>query len=165
MFKIRNRFRLKLAAAYLGLLHLIGVALASTTTLTFTTQITLAASCVVNGASTLNFGSTGALVANVDQTATISLTCTDTTPFTIGLGAGTGSGATVAVRKMTGGGAAVNYSLYSDSARTTVWGNTIGTDTVASTGNGAAQNYTVYGHVRPRPRRRRALTPTPSQSP
>ena len=53
----------------------------------------------------------------------------------------------MAVRKMTSGGNTVNYSLYSDSGRTTVWGNTVGTNTVAATGNGAAQSYTVYGRV------------------
>jgi spore coat protein U-like protein len=48
---------------------------------------------------------------------------------------------------MTSGGATVNYTLYSDSGRTTIWGNTVGTNTVAATGNGTGQNYTVYGRV------------------
>src|SRR5262249_25674770 len=65
----------------------------------------------------------------------------------IGLDAGLGTGATVAVRKMSNGANTINYSLYSDSGRTTVWGNTIGTNTVAATGNGASQSYTVYGRV------------------
>jgi len=124
-------------------------ALAATTTTTFTTQITLSATCVINSASTLNFGNQGVLAANVDQTSTIQVACTDTTPYNIGLDAGTGSGATVATRKMTSGGATVSYSLYSDSAHTTVWGATIGTDTVAATGNGTGQNYTIYGRVPP----------------
>ena len=124
-------------------------ALASTTSTTFTSQITLAATCVINSASTLNFGNQGILAANVDQTSTIQVACTNTTPYNIGLDAGTGSGATVATRKMTSGGATVSYSLYSDSAHTTVWGTTIGTDTVAATGNGTGQNYTVYGRVPP----------------
>ena len=48
---------------------------------------------------------------------------------------------------MSAGANTVNYSLYSDSGRTTVWGNTIGTNTVAATGNGASQSYSVYGRV------------------
>src|SRR5262249_27633207 len=124
-------------------------ALASTTTTTFTTQITLATTCSIDSASTLNFGSQGVLTANVDQTSTIQVTCTTTTPYNVGLDAGTGSGATVATRKMTSGGSTVSYSLYTDSARTTVWGNTIGTDTVAATGSGSGQSYTVYGRVPP----------------
>jgi spore coat protein U-like protein len=73
--------------------------------------------------------------------------CTNTTPYNIGLDAGTGTGATVAARKMTNGANTITYSLYSDSGRTTVWGNTVGTNTVSATGNGASQTYTVYGRV------------------
>ena len=73
--------------------------------------------------------------------------CTNTTPYNIGLSAGTGSGSTVTTRKMTSGGATINYSLYSNAGRTTNWGDTVGVDTVSSTGNGASQGFTVYGRV------------------
>ena len=105
------------------------------TTSTFTVQVTVTSSCVINSASTLNFGSQGVLTAAVDNTSTVQVQCTNTTPYNIGLDAGAGSGATVAARKMTNGSATVTYSLYTDAGRTTVWGNTIGTDTVAATGN------------------------------
>jgi spore coat protein U-like protein len=49
---------------------------------------------------------------------------------------------------MTGPGSALlGYSLFSDSARTVNWGQTVGTDTVTGTGNGTAQALTVYGDV------------------
>ena len=124
-----------------------GPAYAASTTSTFAVQATITATCTINSASTLNFGTLGVLAANTDQTSTLQVTCTNTTPYNIGLDVGTGSGATVAVRKLTSGGATVNYTLYSDSGRTTVWGTTIGTDTVAATGSGAGQNYTVYGRI------------------
>jgi spore coat protein U-like protein len=120
---------------------------AATATTTMTVQMTITATCLVNSASTLDFGTQGVLSTNVDQTSTIQVTCTNTTPYNIGLNAGTGTGATVATRKMTSGANTVNYTLYSNSGRTTLWGNTVGTDTVAATGNGAAQSYTVYGRV------------------
>jgi spore coat protein U-like protein len=120
---------------------------AATATTTFTVQITINASCVINSAGTLNFGSQGALTGNVDQTSTISVQCTNTTAYNIGLDAGTGTGATVATRKMTNGGNTIDYTLYRDAGRTQVWGTTIGTDTVSATGNGAAQTHTVYGRV------------------
>lgn len=129
---------------------------AATTTTTFAVQMTITASCVINSASTLNFGSSGVLSANIDQTSTLQVQCTNTTPYNIGMNAGTGTGATVAVRKMTSGGNTINYTLYSDSGRTTVWGNTVGTDTIAATGSGAAQSYTVYGRVPAQ------TTPTPA---
>jgi spore coat protein U-like protein len=71
------------------------------------------------------------LTANVDNTFTLNVQCTNTTPYHIGLDAGTGTAATVAVRKMTNGSNTINYSLYTDSTRTTVWGNTVGTDSFA----------------------------------
>lgn len=120
---------------------------AATTTTTFSVQMTITSACIINSASALNFGSSGVIAANVDQTSTIQVQCTNSTPYNIGLNAGTGTGATVAVRKMTNGADAINYSLYSDAGRTTVWGNTVGTDTVSATGSGAAQSYTVYGRV------------------
>jgi spore coat protein U-like protein len=124
-----------------------GAAQAATATTSFQVQLTIQAQCLINSASTLNFGTQGVLSANVDQTSTIQVQCTNSTPYNIGLDAGTGTGATVTTRKLTGGGATINYTLYSDSARTSVWGNTVGTNTVASTGTGASQSFTVYGRI------------------
>jgi spore coat protein U-like protein len=131
-------------------------AFAATTTSSFQSQITILGSCTINSTSTLNFGSQGLLTANVDQTSTIQVQCTNTTPFNIGLDAGTATGATVTTRKMTNGAATVGYSLFSDGARTINWGNTVGTDTVSSNGTGAAQNFTVFGRVPPQ------TTPAPA---
>jgi spore coat protein U-like protein len=139
----------RLVLAGLSLLAAAAPALAVTTvTSTFTVQITITASCVINSASTLNFGgSQGVLAANVDQTATIQVQCTNTTPYNIGLDAGTSPSATVTTRKMVNGGNTVSYAIYRDAARTLNWGNTVGTDTVTGTGSGAAQSITVYGRV------------------
>jgi spore coat protein U-like protein len=144
---LRRRLRLTGALTAACLLPTLNDSLAATATSTFTVQVTIVANCTVNSASTMNFGSNGVLTANVDQTSTVAVQCTDTTPYNIGLDAGTGTGASVATRKMTSGGATVNYTLYSDSGHTTVWGNTVSTDTVSATGNGASQSYTVYGRV------------------
>jgi spore coat protein U-like protein len=105
--------------------------------------------CTISSAAALDFGNPGVLATNVDQISTIHVTCTNPTPYNIGLDAGTGSGATVATRKMTSGRATVSYSLYSDRAHTTAWGTTVGSDAVAATGNGSGQSYTVYGRVPP----------------
>jgi spore coat protein U-like protein len=141
---MRKNLTLGLAA---GLALVGGAAYAATTTSTFQVQMTIAAQCVINSAGTLNFGSQGVLSSNTDQSSTLSVQCTNSTAYNIGLDAGTGSGASVAVRKMTSGGNTINYSLYTDAGRSTLWGNTVGTDTVSATGNGSAQSYTVYGRV------------------
>jgi len=140
-------FGYKAALTTCFLLPWAGASHAATATSTFSVQVVLTATCTVSSPSTLNFGTQGILSANVDQTTTVSVTCTNTTPYNVGLDAGTGSGATVATRKLTSGGNTVNYTLYSDTGRTTLWGNTVGTDTVAGTGNGAAQSLTVYGRI------------------
>ncbi len=81
-------------------------------------------------------------------TATTTLTCTNTTPYTVTLSTGLGSGATVMSRSMIGvGGSALNYSLFRDAARTLNWGLTAGTDAVSGTGTGAGQLVTIYGQI------------------
>jgi len=48
---------------------------------------------------------------------------------------------------MASGTNVLNYQLYSDSARSTIWGNTVGTDTVTGSGTGLALDHTVYGSI------------------
>ena len=122
---------------------------AATATGSFTVQVTIAATCVVTSATNLNFGTQGVLAANVDQTSTIDVTCTNTTPYNIGLDKGV-NGASVTTRQMKSAGPAlINYSLFSDAGRTVNWGNMVGTDTVAATGTGSAQPFTVFGRIPP----------------
>ncbi|MGY4289602.1 spore coat protein U-like protein [Bradyrhizobium sp. LM2.7] len=143
---MRTLFRLALGAASV----VSQAANAATATGQFNVTITIQSNCVVQSATDLAFGSQGVITANIDAQSTISVQCTNTTPYTIGINVGNGAGATVASRKMTGPAAAtVNYSVYRDAARTLVWGTTIGTDTIAGTGNGSTQPLTVYGRVPP----------------
>jgi spore coat protein U-like protein len=80
-------------------------------------------------------------------TTLLHTTCTPGSTFNIGLDAGTSPGATVQARKMVSGANNLNYQLYSDSARSTIWGNTPGTDTVTGVGTGLQVNHTVFGAV------------------
>nr|WP_293811228.1 spore coat U domain-containing protein [uncultured Bosea sp.] len=112
----------------------------------FQVQINIQATCIVVSASDLNFGNAGVLSVNVDSTSAISVQCTTSTPYTIGLNQGV-NGSSVTTRQMAGAGGLINYSIFRDAGRTQNWGTTAGSDTVAGVGNGAAQNYTVYGRV------------------
>jgi len=117
----------------------------TTVTTTFGVSATVQATCLVS-ATALAFGTYTGVVAN--STSTVSVTCTNTTPYNVGLSAGLATGATVTARKMTGPASALlNYSMFSDSSRTVNWGQTVGTDTVAGSGNGSAQAITVYGQT------------------
>ncbi|WP_298931025.1 spore coat U domain-containing protein [uncultured Ramlibacter sp.] len=100
-------------------------------------------------ASNLDFGVYSAQGASPLQgTTLLRATCTPNTSYQIGLNEGTSPGATVTQRKLASAAANVlNYQLYSDSARSTVWGNTPGSDTVTGTGTGLAQDHTVFGTI------------------
>ena len=118
---------------------------AATATTTFQVTATVQATCLIS-ATNLSFGTYSGAVAN--STSTITVTCTNTTPYNVGLNAGTAPGATVTTRKMSGpGGALLAYALYQDAAHTINWGNTIGTDTETGTGNGSGQALTVFGQA------------------
>ena len=104
------------------------------------------ASACTTSANDLTFGHY--TQARLDAQSAISVTCTHTTPWAVGLSQGTSPGATVSTRKMTGpGGASLPYGLFQDAARTVNWGNTVGIDTVHGTGTGDTQTLNVYGRV------------------
>jgi spore coat protein U-like protein len=118
-------------------------------TVNFDVTMKIIADCIIS-ANNLDFGqSQGVLATAVNVNTTLSVTCTNTTPYNIGLNAGTGTGSTVAARLMSGTGAntsTVAFNLY-QTAGATNWGNTQGTDTKSGTGTGSAQTLTVYGNV------------------
>lgn len=106
---------------------------------------TVLASCIV-AATPMAFGNYSS--TQLDSTASVVVTCSNGTSYNVGLDAGTGTGASVSTRKMTGtSGASLNYALYKDASRSTVWGTTVGTDTLAGTGTGLAQTLNVYGRI------------------
>ncbi len=135
------------AAGAAMLLFSAGAALGATTTTTFQVDATVISSCSVS-ATNLGFGNYDSLAATAtDATSTVSVQCSLLTSYEIGLDAGVGSGATVTTRRMTLGADTLDYTLYQDSARTTVWGNTLSSDTVSGAGTGLSQPYTVYGRI------------------
>jgi spore coat protein U-like protein len=125
------------------------VASAATATATFSVSATVVKACVIS-ATPLSFGTYDPTTASpVDGTTTVTVTCTNGTSYNVGLNAGTSAGATVTSRKMTQGSNTLNYALYQDAARTTNWGNTVGTDTVSGTASVSPANLTIYGRVAP----------------
>ena len=119
---------------------------AATATDDIDVSATVVATCSISVTEQMAFGNYNG-VQN-DDTATISVTCTNTTTYDVGLDAGDTAGATVSTREMAGPGTdMLAYALYTDAGRTTNWGNTVDTDTVDGTGNGSAQTLTVYGRV------------------
>ena len=125
---------------------------ASTTTSNLTVQLAVTASCTVS-AATLDFGSTGLLATLIDQATTLSVTCTNTTPYSVALDNGANFSST---RRMRMGATAnyIGYAVYTDAARTQAWTTASSSTTCTTanscslgTGDGTTQSITVYGRV------------------
>jgi spore coat protein U-like protein len=117
---------------------------AATASAPMAVSATVQATCLIS-ANNLAFGNYSGV--QLDATSNVSVTCTNTTPYNVGLNQGLATGATVTTRQMQSGTNLLNYAIFSDTGRTTNWGNTVGTDTVAGTGTGSAQSISVYGRI------------------
>lgn len=115
---------------------------AGTSTASFQVTATVPEACSVSADGALAFGNyTG---SQVDATTGISVTCTSTTAYTVGLNDGLNFGATR--RMKLGTSDYLGYEMYKEGARSNRWGNT-GTELVSGTGSGAAQSLTIYGRM------------------
>ena len=123
-------------------------AMAATASSTMSVTATVTANCTVS-TTALAFGNVNTISgSDVDSTGSLSIRCTNGTPWSATAGVGSGSGASYANRRMTSGANLLNYNIYTTAARTVVWGNgTSGTAPIPGTGTGAAQAVTVYGRV------------------
>jgi spore coat protein U-like protein len=127
-------------------------AMAATTSDTFDVKLTITAACSVTAGlgSDIDFGSQSSTATNLAQTNNISVTCSKTTPYDIGL---LPSAANSGTANGTGNMASVSttddvpYALWQDSSHTTVWGNTVSTNTLQNTGTGSAQSIPVFATV------------------
>jgi spore coat protein U-like protein len=110
----------------------------------FAVTMTVQATCTIS-TSSMTFGNyTGTTVLG---NGTLTITCTNTTPYNITANAGLHwQGGSWYDAYMTGpAGALMKYNFYQDSAHTKVWGGTVGYDSEAGTGNSLPQIYTAYG--------------------
>jgi spore coat protein U-like protein len=102
--------------------------------------------CTVN-ATGLGFGSINPL-STTDATgvATITVSCTTLTSYTITMSAG--GGGSFEQRVMRNGGDVLDYQIYSDLANSVVWGDgSGGTSTVSASASGAGTTSNAYGRV------------------
>jgi spore coat protein U-like protein len=124
---------------------------------TFPALTTVLKSCTVTAGagSNINLGSVGANATNTSGNNTISVNCSKTTPYFIGLAPSNSNTLGAGVMSSVANGATntdkVPYQLNQTSATGPVWGNTATTSAVgngvAGTGSGAAQTITVYATV------------------
>lgn len=125
-------------------------AFAQTDTTTFDVTIEIESSCSIDtpAATDVDFSTVASTATDVTATGQLNVNCTPGTSYTVSLDEGSNAGGGgIAARNMASGVNLVAYQLYSDAGLTQVWGETIGTDTVAGTGTGAVQALSVYGEV------------------
>lgn len=127
---------------------------ASPATATFQVLLTIQKTCSVTAGSgsNINLGTVAATAVNTSGTNSLSVNCSKSTPYFIGMlpsnanTAGAGAMAGTAVPANT-----VPYQLYSNAGLTTAWGNTATSTSVgngvAGTGTGAAQTIPVWANV------------------
>ena len=124
-----------------------GAAFAETQSASMAVNATVAANCTISTGA-VAFPSINTLGGNHDATGSVTVNCTNGAGWSATANQGGGTGATMATRRMTSGANTLIYRLYTDAARTSIWGDgSTGTAAVSGTGNGAAQVFTVYGRV------------------
>lgn len=135
-------------AASIGLMCA-GAALAATSETTFEVTAKVNDSCRV-AATNLVFGIYDPNEGNLDGSSIITATCTKGTTYNIGLDAGLNASNATAPwsRAMAADGEYLSYELYSNADRSTVWGDTIDTDTVEVLESvGGDEAHSVYGRI------------------
>jgi spore coat protein U-like protein len=110
---------------------------------------TVTANCVVS-TTAVAFGNVDVTSGNaVQATGGLNVTCTSGTAWAAAADAGAGTGASLLTRKMADGANLLNYRLFTDAGRTTVWGDGVegATADISGVGTGTQQNRTIYGEV------------------
>lgn len=146
---IRKAIQFSVTAVALSFL-VSGVALAQgSTTGNLSVTSTVVDNCEISSTSAVAFGNYDPAVANAssnkDGTGTITLTCTQGAVAVIALD--DGANADVGQRRMTDGTDHLQYNLYQDSARTTVWGDGADAKTADPAPSTDPVAHTVYGRV------------------
>jgi spore coat protein U-like protein len=115
---------------------------------TFSVTANVLSTCNTVTATTLAFGDYDSLSgSDKDTTSTISVTCTSGTSFSIKLNGGDNGTISARNLKEDAGTDTLSYGLYTDSSRSTVWGDGVTGSDVTGTGTGSAVTETVYGRI------------------
>lgn len=115
----------------------------------FSVNATVVKACKASAVSAIDLGSAPASAANIDANGNISITCSNTTPYYVGLQPSNGNSAGAGVMSApVGNSDKVPYQLYQNAGMSTLWGNTataVGAGNgIAGMGNGTAKSHTVY---------------------
>ena len=144
---LKNAMKLAVAGT-LVMATVTAVAAPSPATTTLNVSANVASNCLVTAAP-LAFTDYDASAA-VDGSANLSVRCSNATLYTIKLGGGLHGNIGQRLLR-SAGGSVLEYNLFTNAGRGTVWGDTTGTNTVGGTGRGMSINnantHTVFGTI------------------
>ncbi|AVF41072.1 spore coat protein U [Pandoraea apista] len=114
-------------------------------------QLTILPGCTI-AATPMTFNAVqGSATGPVASTSSLTVICTASTGYNIGLNAGTVPASTETNRllagTLSGNTTTIPFGLFQDSGYGTPWGNTQGTNTLSDSGTGVGKVYTVYGQA------------------
>jgi spore coat protein U-like protein len=144
---LKNALKLAVAGT-LVMATATAVAAPSPATTTLNVSANVASNCLVTAAplAFTDYDASG----TVDGAADLSVRCSNATLYTIKLGGGTHGNVTQRLLRSTGGNV-LEYNLFTTAARGTIWGDTLGTNTVGGSGRGMSINkantHTVFGTI------------------
>ena len=122
---------------------------AATKTTTIQVSVTIVGECTVLTADALNFGGnvSASFVSPINAQSNLEVTCAANTPYWITLDGGANKGGSVINRRLKSGDTLLDYGLYTDSARSTPWGDGTAGAKVSGVGSGQPQTIPVYGQL------------------
>jgi len=118
---------------------------ASSGTFGFTVSAPVVNNCTI-ATTNVAFAAATGLTTPLTTTGSLSVTCTNNDAYRISLNAGTSGNIGARVMQSTAGNR-INYQLYSDAARTVIWGDGTTGSAYTAVGTGLAQTVPVYGLV------------------
>jgi len=144
---------LSLSAAVLFVVVFLATApaFAATATSNFTVTASVANNCTIS-TTAIAFGAYDPIVTHastpLDATGSVTITCTKGATTTIGLGPGANAPGTSTTRAMVAGGNKLDYEIYQETGRTTVWGTSgAGLLTPAAAPDKSPRAFTTYGRI------------------
>ena len=142
-----------IVAAVLAVTTSAVLAATSPATATFQVLITVAKACSVTAGagSNINFNTVDSSATNLSASSNISVTCSKSTPYNIGLLPSNNSTSGAGVMSPPTGTDTIPYQLRSVSATGAIWGSTATSTSVGNgvsgTGTGSAQSIPVWATV------------------
>lgn len=145
MYMKFKKFYVSTLFLFFGFQNLFAV---SPPTSTFNVTITIEDSCLTATSTNISFGTRGVITSAIQQTGTLSITCTKGTLYSIALTPSNGNLLGNGEMAGTGGNTdTVQYNLSQDAANSIPWGATNGSNELTGTGTGSVDTKTVYANI------------------